>query len=72
MKYRGFINKSRTHDLAALNTMVDAALPVLMAYSPEQLGITVGAYFAVRMVLNMAQAWLRYHTTGPIGQKDVE
>ena len=69
MTYNGLINKSRTLDLAALSTVVDAIAPVIVMFDPEQLGITVAAYMVIRMGLNALAAWLRYKTTGPVGQK---
>lgn len=69
MSYKGIINQSRTLDLAALSTVVDAIAPVIVMFEPEQIGITVVAYMAIRMGLNALAAWLRYKTTGPVGQK---
>lgn len=67
--YNGFIKNSRTLDLAALSVVLDAVALAFLAYSPEQLGIAVPVYAGVRIVLTAAQAWLRFKTTGPVGEK---
>ena len=69
MIYRGVIKKSRTLDLAMLSQIVDAGALGFLAYSPEQLGMTITAYAGARVALNMAQAYLRFKTTGPVGDK---
>lgn len=70
MKYKGFIKKSRTLDLAALSQILDVVGTIFVLYSPEQLGLKVGVYMAIRMILNGLVAYLRYETKGPIGEKD--
>jgi len=69
MKYEGVIKKSRTLDLAALQTMIDAGFLAFMAYTPEQLGVTVPTFFGVRVAFSVLQAYLRFRTTGPVGGK---
>lgn len=69
MQYQGVIKKSRTLDLAALSTVLDAVAPILVLYSPEQIGLTIPAYMAVRMAINGLSAYLRLKTTGPVGEK---
>ena len=69
MKYQGLIKKSRTLDLAACSQMVDAMALGFLAYSPDQLGITVPVYAAIRVGINVLQAYLRYQTNGAVGQK---
>ena len=65
--YKGVIKGSRTLDLAAASQMVDAAALGFLAYSPEQLGVTIPAYAAIRVGVNVLQAYLRFRTTGPVG-----
>lgn len=67
--YKGIIKNSRTLDLAALSQIVDAVAPIILLLSPEDLGITVVGYAAIRMAINGLQAYLRYKTTGAIGDK---
>jgi hypothetical protein len=69
MIYRGIIKKSRTLDLAMASQVLDAAALGFLAYSPEQLGITVPVYAAVRIGVNALQAYLRFKTQGPVGEK---
>lgn len=69
MAYKGIIKKSRTYDSIALSQAVDVALPIWMAYSPEQIGISLPIYIAVRFLLNYLQTRLRASTTGPVGVK---
>lgn len=69
MKYTGIVKKSRTIDLAIVNKMVDAAAATLILYSPEQLGVTIPTYFAIRMGLNILAIILRHKTTKPLDEK---
>lgn len=69
MAYQGIIKKSRTLDLAAISQIVDVIAPIWVLYSPEQIGISVPVYIAVRMLLNGLAVYLRHVTTGPIGEK---
>lgn len=69
MEYKGVIKGSRSLDLAAISGMLDAAALSFLAYSPEQLGLAVPIYAGVRAVLTMAQFYLRFKTTGPVGEK---
>jgi hypothetical protein len=66
---KGFIKGSRTLDLHALSTIVDGILPILVLYQPEQIGVSVPIYFAARMLLNAAGAYLRFKTTTSVGGK---
>lgn len=68
MKYEGVIKKSRTFDSIALAGVIDVVAASLILYSPEQLGLTVPAYFGIRVALGVLQFWLRKDTTGPVGQ----
>lgn len=67
--YNGVIKKSRSLDLAALSGMLDAAALSFLAYSPEQLGVGVPIYAAARAVLTALQFYMRFKTTGPVGEK---
>ena len=67
--YNGIIKGSRTLDLAALSVVIDAASLGFLAYSPEQLGIAIPAYMVIRITLTAIQAYLRFKTTGPVGEK---
>lgn len=69
MLYQGLIKKSRTLDLAAVSQMVDAAALGFLAYQPADLGITIPVYAGIRIAVNVLQAYLRFKTTGPVGQK---
>lgn len=69
MAYEGMIQKSRTLDLTAVSQVVDTIGPVLILYSPEQLGLSVLAYFLVRVSINALAAYIRYKTKGPVGAK---
>lgn len=69
MKYQGIIKKSRTYDSIALSQIVDAVALGFLTYSPEQLGLTIPVYAAIRIGLNVTQAVLRNKTTGPVGDK---
>ena len=69
MEYKGIIKQSRTLDLTAFATMLDAISLAFLAYSPEQLKITIPVYAVIRMILNVATAYLRFKTTGPVGEK---
>ena len=69
MNYKGVILKSRTLDVAALSVVMDAVSLAFLAYHPEQLGITLPAYAGLRMAVTSLQAYLRFKTTGPVGDK---
>lgn len=69
MAYQGVIKKSRTLDLAMISQLVDGAALGFLFYSPEQLGITIPVYAGVRVGINVLQAYLRFKTTGPVGDK---
>lgn len=69
MQYKGLIKGSRTLDVAALSVVIDAASLGFLAYSPEQLGIGILLYMAIRIALTALQAYLRFKTTGPVGEK---
>lgn len=69
MEYKGIIKGSRTLDVAALSVIIDAVSLGFLAYSPEQLGIAVPIYMTVRILLTAFQAYLRFKTTGPVGEK---
>jgi hypothetical protein len=67
--YNGMIKGSRSLDLAALSAMLDAASLAFLAYSPEQLGIAIPVYAAIRIVVTVLQVYVRFKTTGPVGAK---
>lgn len=67
MKYKGIVKKSRTLDLIVISGLLDTAALGFLAYSPEQLGLTVPIYAVIRIVVTMLQFYLRFKTTGPIG-----
>ena len=69
MTYQGIIKNSRTLDLAMLSSVIDAAALAFLAYSPEQLGMAVPVYAGLRVSLNVLQAFLRFQTKGPVGDK---
>lgn len=69
MEYKGVIKGSRTLDVAAISVIVDAVSLAFLAYSPEQLGIAIPIYMAIRIALTSFQAYLRFKTTGPVGEK---
>jgi hypothetical protein len=69
MKYTGVIKQSRTLDLAAVSAMFDMAALGFLAYSPEQLGLTVPIYAGIRIIITVAQVYLRFKTTGSVGEK---
>ena len=50
--------------------VVDAVALGFLAYSPEQIGISIPIYAAIRMGINGLQAYLRFKTTTPVGGKD--
>jgi hypothetical protein len=64
VKYQGIINKSRTHDFAAALVVMGA----IQMYLP-QLEIPHPWDGAITMVVGVLVAYLRYITTGPVGQK---
>ncbi len=64
MQYQGITKKSRTLDLAGLLAVLGAvqvALPDL-ALPPQYNGI-------VTMIVGVLVAFLRFKTTGPVGEK---
>lgn len=67
--YEGVIKKSRTLDLIALSMILDAVALGFLAYTPDQLGVAVPVYAAVRILVTATQAYLRFKTTGPVGEK---
>ena len=67
MAYDGVIKKSRTLDLAAVSVIIDAVSLGFLAYSPEQLGVGIPIYMAIRILLTGVAAYLRFKTTGPVG-----
>ena len=67
--YKGVIKKSRTYDSIALSQFVDVAFMTLMAYTPEQLNLTIPVYAGIRVALHFLQVYLRKDTTGPVGDK---
>ena len=67
MKYKGLIKKSRTLDLAAFSGMLDAVALSFLAFSPEQLGVTVLLYAAARGAVTALQFYVRFKTNGPVG-----
>ena len=69
MSYEGFILRSRTLDVSALSVILDAISLAFLAYNPEQLGITIPAYAGLRMAITGLQAYLRFKTVGPVGDK---
>ena len=71
MSYSGIIKGSRTLDTVAVAALVDAVCLGFLAYSPEQLHITVPVYAAIRILLGILQAYLRFQTTTPVGDKIV-
>ncbi len=66
-KYRGIIKRSRTYDLSALSQVIDTIGPVLIMYQPDQLGISIPVYMAIRLAVNGLAAYLRAKTIGPVG-----
>lgn len=67
--YNGMIKGSRTLDLLAVSVVLDAVAFGFLAYTPEQLGVTVPAYMGLRIALTAVQAYLRFKTVGPVGEK---
>ena len=67
--YKGVIKKSRSLDVTALSQFVDVLAPIYIMLQPEDIGISVVAYAAIRVLLNYAQMRLRFLTTGPVGEK---
>ena len=64
---KGVIKGSRTLDLAMLSMILDGISLGFLAYSPEQLGITVVVYAVIRIAINVTSAVLRFKTTTPVG-----
>lgn len=69
MAYTGIIKGSRSLDAVALGMVIDAAALGFLAYTPEQLGITIAAYMGIRIGLGVLTAYLRFQTTTPVGEK---
>ena len=69
MEYKGIIKGSRTLDVAALSVVIDSMSLGFLAYSPEQLGVAIPIYMGVRIALTSLQAYLRFKTTTPVGEK---
>ena len=69
MEYKGVIKGSRTLDVAALSVVIDAASLGFLAYSPEQLGVGIPIYMTIRIAITAFQAYLRFKTTTPVGEK---
>ena len=69
MAYGGVIKKSRTLDLAAVSVIIDAVSLGFLAYSPEQLGVAIPIYMGIRVLLTGLAAYLRFKTSGPVGEK---
>lgn len=68
MIYKGVIKKSRTLDALTLHSFVTAMMPVLDAALP-QLGLTIQHMAIYTILVNGLLWWLRYLTTGPVGEK---
>lgn len=66
--YNGVIKKSRTLDAAAVLTFCNAMFPVLQTYLPE-LGLTAKEMAVFNIVGMGVMAYLRFVTTGPVGEK---
>lgn len=64
MTYKGFINKSRTYDLAA----VVAVLTAMQAFIP-QFELSQNVITGIGMVLAGLITYLRKISTGPVGVK---
>ena len=69
MIYQGVIKKSRTLDLAAVDMMLNAVAVAVLVYTPEQLGIPIFAFVGLKIFITALQAYLRFQTTGPVGDK---
>lgn len=69
MEYKGIIKGSRTLDTLAASTILDAVALGFLAYTPEQLGITVPLYMIARVSITGLQAYLRFKTTTAVGDK---
>lgn len=68
MEYKGIIKGSRSLDMVAASMIVDAISLAVMAYTPEQLGITIPVYMFIRIGFGVVQAYLRFQTTSPVGE----
>jgi hypothetical protein len=64
MTYEGFINKSRTYDLAAVTAILTAIQPFIPQLELTQNQITIAG-----MILAGLIAYFRKITTGPVGEK---
>jgi hypothetical protein len=69
MSYSGFIKGSRTLDIIAIQSIVDAISLGFLAYSPEQWHISIPIYGIIRIGFGVLSAWLRFKTSTPIGAK---
>ena len=68
MKYSGIIHKSRTLDTLAIYSFMTAMFPILDTALP-QLGLTVTHMAIYNVAMNALLWYLRYVTTGPVGDK---
>jgi Mg2+/citrate symporter len=68
MRYQGVIKKSRTLDAAAALAFVNAVFPVLQTNLPA-FGLTTQEMAAVNIIGAAVIAFLRFRTTGPVGEK---
>jgi hypothetical protein len=66
--YQGVFKKSRTLDTLALHSCVTAMFPVLDAALPS-LGLTVTHMAIYNIAVNALLWYLRYKTTGAVGDK---
>lgn len=69
MEYKGVIKGSRTLDLNLISGAIDAGFLVFLSYSPDQLGLTIPIYAGIRAFITVALFYLRFKTTGPVGEK---
>ncbi len=69
MEYKGIIKGSRTLDVNLLSGAIDAGFLVFLSYSPEQLGLTIPIYAGIRALITIALFYLRFKTTGAVGEK---
>lgn len=67
----GILKGSRTLDSIALAGIVDAAALGFLMYSPEQLHVTVPVYAGIRIGFGILQAYLRFQTSTPVGEKPI-
>ncbi len=67
--YNGVIKGSRTLDMQFIDAILASVLLSFMYFTPEQYGITVPVYAAIRGTLIVTGVILRFKTTGPVGEK---